>query len=50
MGRVQVPDVDLNPAARTMGVDNTTLIVGGAVLVGVAVIAAVAIRKSRQRG
>jgi hypothetical protein len=50
MGRVQVPDVNLSPASRTFGVDNTTLVVGGAVLVGVAVIAAVAIRKSRTRG
>lgn len=50
MGRVQVPDVNLSPASKTFGVDNTTLVVGGAVLVGVAVIAAVAIRKSRTRG
>lgn len=49
-GRVQVPDVSLSPASRTFGVDNTTLVIGGAVVVGVAVVAAIALRKSRQRG
>lgn len=50
MGRTQMPDVNLSPAAKTLGVDNTTLVIGSVVLVGVAVVAAVAIRKSRQRG
>jgi hypothetical protein len=46
-GRVQTPDVNLSPAARTFGMDNTTLLIGGAVMLGVVAVAAVAIRKSR---